>query len=343
MFSFGHPWAFLLVLPWVVACGFVYRRGIRSGLLFAPLGRVPSSRPTWRTTVALVLPGVVLAGLAAGILALARPRTVFSRDTRRTEAIAIQMVVDMSGSMEALDLTRGELTRSNYQTRLDVVKETFEAFVKRRPDDLIGLVTFGGFAATRCPLTADHEALLHVLKGVEIPVQGMVDNEELATAIGDGLATACARIENVEPVSKIVVLLSDGESNAGIIEPPDAIRIAKKLGVKVYTIGVGSNRGRTWVRVRDSYGREDFVPADFRLDERLLQQIASETGGEYFQVQDAAGLEKAMATIDELEKTEIERDVYYEYDEWFPAFLLVALGLVVTGTGLNMLVARRVV
>jgi Ca-activated chloride channel homolog len=187
------------------------------------------------------------------------------------------------------------------------------------------------------------------LAGVQIPKPAqdasgnMVDQEELMTAIGDGLATACARLEKAEPVSKIIVLLSDGESNAGAIEPLEAMKAAQKLGIKVYTIGVGSNQRRTLVRVRDGYGREQLMPAAFRLDEALLRKIAAETGGDYFQVQNADGLEQALKKIDELEKTEVERDIYYEYDEWFPALLMAALGLVVVGTSLNMLVTKRIV
>lgn len=234
------------------------------------------------------------------------------------------------------------------RTRLDAVKETFADFIGRRPDDLIGLVTFGGFASTRAPLTADHNALLHTLKGVEIsrPVQDktgqVVNQEEMLTAIGDALATACARLEKAEPKSKIIVLLSDGESNTGVIKPEQAIKMAEKMKIKVYTIGVGST-GEAPFPTRDMFGREVVQYARVSLDEELLERIASETRGRYFNVRDPKGLDRAMESINRLEKTAVERDVYSQYNELFLWLLCPALALLAAGTGLNMAVARRIV
>ena len=346
MFRFASPAFFLLLIPVAAAAWFAYRRRIRQGLLFSALQRLPPATRTWRTRAALLFPALYALGLAGAVLALARPQTVLSHTTRRAEVIAIMMVVDVSGSMEALDLTEGRVTLVNYQTRLDVVKKAFADFVKRRPDDLIGLVSFGGFASTRSPITTDHDALLHILKGVQIPSRdAVVDQLELATAIGDGLATACARVENAEPKSKIVVLLTDGESNAGIIQPEAAAKAAKDLGLRVYTIGVGTSSGAVPVLMKDMFGRRQIMnaPANFSIDEGLLRRIASTTGAQYFNVRDPKGMEKALADIDKLEKTKVERDVYEQYNELFPWFLLPAMGLILLGTGLNMLIAKRIV
>ncbi len=350
MFRFASPYYFLLLLPLIVAAWFVYRRRISAGLIFAPTERVAEGRASWRVHLAVLIPLIMLLGIALAITALARPQTVLSQIKRSADVIAIEMVVDLSGSMKALDLSdvlpNGRILKE--RTRLDAVKETFAEFAESRPDDLIGLVTFGGYASTRCPLTTDHAALLHVLSGIEIPTprQGrggqLVDQEELLTAIGDGLATACARIKDAEPESRIIVLLSDGESNTGLIQPTEAIKIAESLGIKVYTIGVGTT-GQAPFRVRDLFGRERIQRSQVVLDEALLKKIASETDGEYFNVRDPKGLERAMEKINLLEKTRVDRDIYQHYTELFNTLLIPALLLIALGAGLNMMTVKRII
>ncbi|MDI6774601.1 MAG: VWA domain-containing protein [Verrucomicrobiota bacterium] len=350
MFQFASPYAFFLLIPVGIAAWFVCRRSIRSGILFAPTARLPTRTATWRARAANILPALLIAGLAAAVVALARPQTVLSIIRRAVDVIAIEMVLDCSGSMEALDLSQigmdGSIVKE--KTRLDAVKESFADFVRKRPDDLIGIITFGGYASTRAPLTLDHEALFHILKGIEIPKPNqsrdgqIVNQEELLTAVGDALATACARMQKTESKSKIVVLLSDGESNTGIIKSAEAAQAAKKLGIKVYTIGIGSNR-RAPVRMRDMFGRSVIGMAQVTLDEELLLDIAKTTGGRYYNVLNPKGLEEAMDEIDRMEKTRIERDVYRQHTELFPWFLGPALGLIALGAGLNMLWTRRIV
>ena len=279
------------------------------------------------------------------VIAAARPRKALSQGQRNVDAIAIAMTVDVSGSMEALDLTpKG--TR-DYKTRLDVVKEMFAKFVEARPDDLIGLVTFGGYASSRAPLTADHEALLHVLKGVEIPTTAYdangrpIDPDEQMTAIGDGLAMALARLKNAEPKSKIAILLSDGVSNAGVVEPDQAAAAAEKLGVRVYTIGVGTHSRRTPFRAKDMFGRTQIAYADVSFDESQLKSIASKTHARYFAVNDADGLKAALEEIDSLEKTPLDRTVYQRWQEYFAPFLLAGVILLLVAVSLQMAASRR--
>lgn len=343
MFRFADPYAFFLLIPAAMAAWRVYRRRVRAGILFAPALRLSGGQNTWRTRASRILPALFLAGVVLAIAALARPQTVLSKVRRSVDVIAIMMAVDISGSMEALDLS----TDTNSRTRLDAVKETFAEFIEQRPDDLAGLVTFGGYASTRAPLTTDHNALLHILGGVEIPRprQGndgaTINQEELLTAIGDGLATALARLKDVDVKSRIVVLLSDGESNTGIIKPEEAARAAKELGIKVYTIGVGT-QGRAPFRTKNIFGQDAIQYAYVTLDEKLLRRIADTTGGRYFNVRNPKGLEEAMAEIDELEKTEVEREEYFQYRELFPWLLAASLAMVLLGTGLNMILAGRV-
>ena len=169
MLTFGDPFYFFLLLPAAAAAWFIYRRRVRAGIIFSAVSRCAQAGATWRVRASQVLPLLFLAGLVLAIVALARPRTVFSKTRRTTDVVAIQMVVDISGSMEALDLSIRTATGMDYRTRLEAVKEAFAEFVARRPDDLIGLVTFGGYASTRAPLTTDHDALVHVLDGIEVP------------------------------------------------------------------------------------------------------------------------------------------------------------------------------
>ncbi len=348
MFRFASPYYLFLLIPVGVASWFVFRKSIRSGIIFAPVSVIKSRTDSFRIIAARILPVLFLAGLALTALALARPQTVFSRINDKTDAIGIEIVVDVSGSMEALDLSIKTASGTKLRSRLDAAKETFGQFVNRRPDDLIGLVTFGGYATTRAPLTGDHSALLHVLEGVEIPKpsldkQGQVmDQEELLTAIGDALATACSRLEHAKLKSKIIVLLSDGESNTGIIKPEEAIKIAKKMGIKVYTIGIGTT-GRAPFRQRDMFGNSVIVHGNVVLDEAMLKKIAKDTNGQYFNVRDTGGLEQALAEIDKLEKTEVERNIFEQYNELFPWLLWPALCLITAGAGLNMMISKRII
>lgn len=344
MFRFANPYYFFLLIPLGLAAWIVLAKRIKTAILFAPTHRVPHHHQSWRTIVSGAMPFLLLTGIGLTIIAIARPQTVLSKTTRKTNAIAIEMVVDASGSMKALDFSKS----GKHQTRLDVVKKTFADFIKRRPDDLIGLVTFGGYATSRIPLTIDHSALLLALKGVHIPKQildkqgKVINQEELLTAVGDALATACARLENTDIKSKIIVLLTDGESNTGIIKPEAAIKAAKALGIKVYTIGVGSNT-RAPFMVRDIFGRNVIQYAQVRLDERLLRKIAGTTGGQYFNVKDPKGLARALRDIDKLEKTKIKKEVFHQYFELFPRFLWPGALLLVLAITVNVTISKRII
>ena len=349
MLTFASPLMLLLLLPLGFAAWRMLRRSRRAGIRFSAVSRIAPRASSWRARLALVSPFVMLLALALGIRAAARPRTPLARERKNVDAIAIAMTVDVSGSMDALDLTpKGERFSRN-TTRLAVVKRLFADFVAKRPDDLIALVTFGGYAATRSPLTADHEALANVLKGVEIPAiaydaegRAIAEDEQM-TAIGDGLATALARLKDARPKSKIVILLSDGVSNAGVVEPDQAAAAAATMGIKVYTIGVGTNSQRTPFKTKDAFGRTTIAYANMSFDESQLKSIAQTTQGRYFPVRDAEGLEAALEEIDKLEKTTIDQTLYRRYTEYFPPFLLWGVFLVFAAVTLQMLSSRRVV
>lgn len=286
-----------------------------------------------------LLPWLRAAGLLLVVVALARPQHGLQEFRIRTEGIAIQMCIDRSGSMQALDFSLdGERI-----DRLTAVKRVFRDFVSGqgslagRPDDLIGLIAFGGYAEAKVPLTLDHGALLQVLDTVRIPhpitdTRGRVINqqlmeEEMATAIGDALLMAVDRLKDVAAKSKVVILLSDGEQTAGIAEPQQGAEAAKAFGIKIYSIGVGTTGSVPFPAV-DGFGRSVLVRQHVRLDEATLKMLAAETGGKYFNAQDTKALVDVYAEIDQLEKTATEGRLYTEYRELYVWFLLPGLGLV---------------
>ena len=346
--TFANPSFLLLALPLGFVAWRLLRRGRRGGIRFSALARIPSRSAGWRASLAALTPFILLVGLLLLVVAAARPRSPLAHETKEVDAIAIAMTVDVSGSMDALDLTPIGEKFSRETTRLAVVKKLFAEFVDKRPDDLIGLVTFATYAATRSPLTADHEALLNVLKGVEIPSQSLDEEGRLIggeyetnTAIGDGLATALARLKDAKPKSKIVILLSDGENNTGAVTPDEAAAAAEKMGVKVYVIGVGTRALRTPVIGRDFFGRETVQYMNMAFDEQQLRSIAAKTGGTYFSVNDRASLENALAEIDQLETTRLEADAYDRWEEHFALFLLGGALMVLLAISLSMSATRR--
>ncbi|MBO5751599.1 MAG: VWA domain-containing protein [Kiritimatiellae bacterium] len=338
----------LLFLPLAFAAWRLLRRARRSGIKFSALSRLPAKGSNLRAKIASLTPYILLAALSLMVLAAARPRTSLAKERKSVDAIAIMMSVDVSGSMDALDLTPKGERFSRKTTRLAVVKKLFADFVAKRPDDLIGLVTFGGYAATRSPLMADHQALLNVLKGVEIPSIALdasgnaISREEQMTAIGDGLATALARLKDAKPKSKIAILLSDGVSNTGAVEPDEAAKAAAKLGIKVYAIGVGTRARRTPIFGRDFFGRETIQYADMTFDENQLKSIAKTTEGRYFSVNDRDSLAKALDEIDTLETTALDANVYNRWREHFAPFLLAGAILAFFAVSLSMSASRRV-
>ncbi len=329
MNALASPLALLLFVPWCLCAWRALRRAKRPAALPFPALRELPRTITWRRRAAALPAPMLLAASALAIVALARPQKQSRAQPSSTrQSIAIEMAIDVSGSMCALDMATES---APHKTRLDVVKETFRQFVERRPDDLVGLVAFGGFATTRAPLTFDHDALFRVLDATSIPGEDGVpaSEEETMTAIGDGLALACARLRAASNVvSRVAVLLSDGESNAGIATPLEAAEMAAADGVRVYTIGVGRNsRGNVPGITRMPDGSAQMVWVNARLDDRVLKAIAAKTGGRYFAVGSRDALDQALAEIDELEKTSLEDAPRRRADERFEPFLGASLAL----------------
>lgn len=270
----------------------------------------------------------LLRSIAIGLLivALARPQTYSSSHDVTTEGIDIVLCLDMSGSMTSEDLK---------PNRIDAAKAVAAQFIKSRPNDRIGLVIFGRQAFTQCPITIDHTVLLDLLNKVKL---GMVNPD--GTAIGNAIADAVGRLKDGKAKTKIIILLTDGENNAGEVDPLTAAEIAKTYGVRVYTVGVGTN-GEAPYPVQTPFGvRYQMVPV--QIDENLLGKIASITGGEYFRATDNKSLSEVYRTIDKLEKSKIKVTSYLNTTELFSGWLDAGLILLLVELGLSRVVLKRV-
>ncbi|MCS6913697.1 MAG: VWA domain-containing protein [Myxococcales bacterium] len=324
----------LLALPLYL---FARRSGGR--IVFSSLRLLPATHRGWRVRLAR-LPAVLLAlgGLCLG-LASAGPR-IPDRSTRvRKQGIAIMMVVDISGSMRALDLSEPGRER----TRLDAAMEVFRHFVaggrglRGRPDDLIGLVSFAAYADTRCPLTLDHDNVLRAAEGLSIVTRA----EEDGTALGDGLGLALERLRESRARSRVAILLTDGVNNRGETTPMQAAELAQALGIRVYTVGAGTN-GMAPIRVEDAMGRSFLARVPVEIDEKTLTAIAERTGGRYFRALDADGLRRAYQEIDALERSEIVDQRFARYTELYPYLAGPGLGLITLSLLLSGTLLRRV-
>ena len=270
----------------------------------------------------------VLKLLALGfiIIALARPRnTQKSSYTDNTSGIDIVIATDVSGSMLATDFK---------PNRLEAIKEVAHSFIQKRVNDRIGLVVYAGESYTRTPVTSDKAMLLNSLK--EVQYNGMVLQD--GTAIGIGLATAINRLKDSKTKSKIIILLTDGVNNLGSLDPISAAEIAKAYGIKVYTVGVGTNGMANFPVAKDTNGNIVFQPQKVEIDEKLMQEIATTTNGKYFRATDNKKLEAIYDEIDRLEKSKITENRFMMFDEQFRPWLLMGLFLLV----LEMILSRTI-
>ncbi|MFU8780351.1 MAG: vWA domain-containing protein [Kiritimatiellia bacterium] len=344
----ANPAWFWLLVPAALACWRILAPRKRRAIPFAQTQAFPENKMTWRILLYRAVPWCYPLILVMLITAMARPRINLSTFQREANAISIMVVVDVSGSMEALDLSRQTPAGIDYRTRLDVVKEVFKDFIAVRPDDLIGLISFGGYASVLSPLTMDHQAILQILASVETPPPfqdptsgALVEDDERMTAIGDALALAGARLREAETQTRIVLLLSDGVNNAGILEPMQAANIARELGLRVYTIGVGTT-GYAPVRVTDASGRQSMRNAYIEIDEQTLAQVATLTGGLYFNSRDEDGLTRALSAINELETTPVRRQILERYNEKYRGLLLTAAALLALCTLIQATTKQRI-
>ncbi|MCF4100707.1 VWA domain-containing protein [Gillisia sp. M10.2A] len=252
-----------------------------------------------------------LLALALLIVAMARPRTTdVSNKTTSTQGIDIVLAIDVSASMLARDLQ---------PNRLEALKEVASEFIKGRPTDRIGLVQYAGESFTKTPVTSDKAVVLSALE--DIKYNPVLEN---GTAIGMGLATSVNRLKESKAKSKVIILLTDGVNNAGFIDPKIASELAVEYGIKTYTIGVGSNGTALSPIGILPNGQFQYGNVKVEIDEKLLEEIATTTGGKYFRATNNEKLEDIYEEIDSLEKTEIEEFKYYNYEDKFQSLLLMA-------------------
>ena len=327
--EFANPkilW-FLLVIPFWVA--YYVWRSMQGGasMIISSTDSLRSAPRTIRYNLRH-LPAILRnLALVCIVVALARPQTIDHEEKTITEGIDIVLAVDISSSMLARDFKPDRLTAS---------KEVAAQFVANRQGDRIGLVVFAGESYTQSPITTDQSSLQTLLSRLR---SGVVDD---GTAIGNGLATAINRLRESDAKSKVVILLTDGVNNSGQIAPITAAEIAKSMGIKVYTIGVGRN-GTAPYPIFDERGRiVDIVEAKVEIDEKMLGEIAEKTGGEYFRATDKSSLESIYKQIDSMEKSKVEKfGVTHVYEE-FLSFALVALALLLIEFVVKYIVLKRI-
>jgi len=337
--EFKDPLLLLTVLLAVPVYRFMTRRRGAPSVGFSNVAAVENAPRSWRVRIAFLPPLLVSLSVVAMGAALARPRRPDELTRVRKEGIAIVMVVDRSGSMEARDLVRNDQSVN----RLKVVKDRFVEFVtggesgRGRPDDAIGLVAFARYADSLCPLTGDHGSLLSIVDDLEI----VTERQEDGTAIGEGLGLAVERLRKHKAKSRVVILLTDGVNNVGDISPSQAADLAATSGIKVYCIGAGTRGVAPFPGVDPFTGRTYLRRMPVEIDEKTLKEIARRTGGRYFRATDADSMTDIYSEIDQLERTEINEKRYLNYHEKYPPFVVAALALLATGCMLGDTLLRR--
>jgi Ca-activated chloride channel family protein len=312
-FEFYNPeFLWLLILVPLIAVWHFFMRQKDAAVLTMP-GVKGFKTTSFLPKLKPILYLLRLLGLAAIIIALARPRNVsVSKKTKSNKGIDIVMAIDVSASMLARDLK---------PNRLEALKKVAVNFVDRRPNDRIGIVVYAGESFTQTPITSDKSIIKRTISELK---WGQLEG---GTAIGMGLGSSVNRLKESKAKSKVIILLTDGVNNTGNIDPRTATELAKELNIKVYTIGIGTNGMADFPWSRDPRtGKLNFRKQQVEIDEKLLQEIATATEGTYFRATDNESLKEIYAEIDTLEKTKIEEFKYYNYQEKFRIFVLFGLG-----------------
>jgi Ca-activated chloride channel family protein len=328
-FQFQNPWLllFLLALPLLAL---QVKRDYQATVHFPSLATLKSLRPS-KVDLYAGLP-IIIRFLALGLLiiALARPQEGHKSTEILSVGVDIMLALDTSGSMRALDFIEEE----KRITRLAVVKGVVSKFIENRPTDRIGMVVFGEQAYTQCPLTLDQDILQSFLSKLEIGMAGD------STAIGSAIGIAVKRLKDLDSASKVIILLTDGRNNAGALAPLQAAQTAKTFGIKIHTIGVGT-QGKAPFLVNSIFGQR-YVYQEVDIDETTLTEISKITGGQYFRATDLKSLKNIYKQIDEMEKSEVKVIDHSEYKELFHYFLVPGLMLLLLEVSLSNTLLRRI-
>lgn len=323
--EFQHPWFFLLlgIIPLML---FWKRFRASNYEFYFPVPNLTGVKISGiRVVLYKILPYLRILALIFLITAMARPRQALKEEVVKAEGIDIMMILDLSSSM---------LSRDFEPNRLEASKRVARDFIDNRQYDRIGLSVFSGEAFTLCPLTSDHD----VLKGLLEEIQAGILKD--GTAIGNGLSAAINRLKDSESESQVAILLTDGVNNQGYIEPSTAMEIAREFGVKVYTIGMGTNGLAQSPVGKNRRGEYFYDYVRVNIDEALLREIARETGGVYYRATNEEELKKVYEEIDALEKTEIELNVFKRYNEEFSFFVVIGFLLILLEILLRLTILR---
>jgi len=326
-FTYANPqYLYLLLLLVPMIAWYLYRqKRFGASLQVSTLKGLASAPKTWKHYLRHLLFVIRIAVLALVIVVLARPQSSESWDNMTTEGIDIVMAIDVSTSMLARDLR---------PDRLEAAKDVATQFIAGRPYDRIGLVVFAGESFTQCPLTTDHAVVTNLLRETKT---GLIED---GTAIGNGLATSVNRLKESDAISRVVILLTDGENNRGEIPPLTAAEIAKTYGIRVYTIGVGTI-GTAPYPFQTPFGIQ-VQQVQVKIDEEGLQSIADITGGKYFRATNNEKLKSIYDEIDALEKSKIEVKEFSKKKEEFVPFAAWAIFLLIAGLILKISVFRNI-
>lgn len=325
--DFAYPWAFwLLLVPLGLLVWNSWKGHFKVPYLkMSDTNGLWQNRNTYRGWIKRWLHVLRFLVLSFLVMAIARPQSTLKRENITTEGIDIVIAMDVSTSMLARDFE---------PNRLEAAKEVGIDFIENRPNDRIGLVVFAGESFTQCPITTDKSVVKELMAEV---TDGLIED---GTAIGMGLATATNRLKESEAQSKIIILLTDGENNAGFIDPLTATEAAMQFGIRVYTIGVGT-RGKAPYPFQMG-NRTVYQNVEVNIDEELLKEIANKTNGAYYRATDNESLREIYQEIDRLEKTKIEVTAISRKSEEFYVFGFIALGLLMLESLMKFLIVRSI-
>ena len=312
-FRFEDPWLLLTLV--LIPILIIRERSIANTIDYSSLSSLKAVNQYHYKVLALTPTILKFIAITLFIIAFARPQEGSKRTEILSQGVDIILAIDTSGSMQALDFKKND----DQVTRLSVVKDVITEFVKHREMDRMGMVVFGANAFTQCPLTLDQSILLSFIDKLKIGMAGD------ATAIGSAIGISAKRLKDLKSKSKIIILLTDGRNNSGAISPIQAAEIAKSLGIKIYTIGVGK-RGKAPFLVDSIFGKR-LIYQDVDIDEKVLNKISQMTEGKYFRATDLKSLKNIYKQIDLLEKSEVKILDHSKYKELFHYFLIPGLFL----------------
>lgn len=333
-YLWGQPLAFLLVIPWLVLCYYILFKKNKptASLKISSIKNFQKWRNRGRIIFLKLNQVVLLISILFFIAALGRPQRADSQVKRTLDGLDIVLVLDISDSMLIEDMKPNN--------RLESAKQTIANFVKQRMSDRIGIVIFAGEAFTLVPPTLDYQLILDRVSQITTAASARIKD---GTAIGVGMASGAARLKDSQAKSRVMIFMTDGENNSGTIDPETGLEIAKGYGIKIYTIGIGrSGPTKIPVYTQDLFGNKvkRYQPFESTVNDELLTQMASVTGGKYFRATKEDSLSGVFNEINKLETTKIDDNKYVRYEEFFPLFLMIGISLFLFSRFLTLTLLR---